>query len=206
MIDLRKKLEGINVVPVVTLDDAKDAVPLAKALQAGGINAIELTLRTEAALDGIRAIKDAGIGILLGVGTVINTDQVKACAEIGVDFIVTPGTTPALIKAISEAGVPAIPGISTTGEAVAMIEAGYDFVKFFPAEASGGISALKAIGGPLTQLNFMPTGGIGQSLVRSYLDVPSVVTVGGSWVADKANLADKNWDAITENAKIAQSL
>ena len=206
MTNLLKKLEGINVVPVVTLDDAKDAVPLAKALQAGGINAIELTLRTEAALDGIRAIKDAGIGILLGVGTVINTDQVKACAEIGVDFIVTPGTTPTLIKAISEAGMPAIPGISTTGEAVAMIEAGYDFVKFFPAEASGGISALKAIGGPLTQLNFMPTGGIGQSLVRSYLDVPSVVTVGGSWVADKANLADKNWDAITENAKIAQSL
>jgi len=206
MTDLRKKLEGINVVPVVTLNDAEDAVPLAKALQAGGINAIELTLRTEAALDGIKAIADADLGILLGVGTVINTDHVTSCAEIGVDFIVTPGTTPRLIKAIADAGVPAIPGISTTGEAVAMIEAGYDFVKFFPAEASGGINALKAIGGPLTQLKFMPTGGIGQSLVRSYLDVPSVVTVGGSWVADSANLADKNWDAITENAKIAQSL
>ncbi|CAM3645451.1 bifunctional 4-hydroxy-2-oxoglutarate aldolase/2-dehydro-3-deoxy-phosphogluconate aldolase [Litorimonas haliclonae] len=206
MTNLLKKLEGINVVPVVTLDNAKDAVPLAIALQAGGINAIELTLRTEAALDGIRAIKDANLGILLGVGTVINKGHVKACAEIGVDFIVTPGTTPTLIKAIAEAGVPAIPGISTTGEAVAMIEAGYDFVKFFPAEANGGIKALRAIGGPLTQLKFMPTGGINQGLVRSYLDVSSVVTVGGSWVADKGNLADKNWDAITENAKIAQSL
>lgn len=206
MTDLIKKLEGIKVVPVVTLHDAKDAVPLAKALQAGGINAIELTLRTEAALVGIKAIAEADLGILLGVGTVINTDHVKACAEIGVDFIVTPGTTPTLIKAIAEAGVPAIPGISTTGEAVAMMEAGYEFVKFFPAEASGGINTLKAIGGPLTQLKFMPTGGIGKDLVRPYLDLKTVVTVGGSWVADKDNLAAKNWNAITENAKFAQSL
>ena len=206
MTDLIKKLSGINVVPVVTLHDAKDAVPLAKALQAGGINAIELTLRTDAAYEGIKAIAEANLGILLGVGTVIHKNQVDACAEIGVDFVVTPGTTPALIKAISEAGIPAIPGISTTGEAVAMIEAGYDFVKFFPAEANGGISTLKAIGGPLAQLRFMPTGGIGKDLVRPYLDVKSVVSVGGSWVADKDNLAAKNWDAITENAKIAQSL
>ncbi len=206
MTNLLEKLEGINVVPVVTLDHVEDAVPLAKALQEGGINAIELTLRTKAALDGIKAIAEADLGILLGVGTVINTDQVKVCAEIGVDFIVTPGTTPRLISAIAEVGISAIPGISTTGEAVAMIEAGYDFVKFFPAEASGGINALKAIGGPLTQLKFMPTGGISQNLVRSYLDVPSVVTVGGSWVANKSNLADKNWGAITENAEIAQSL
>lgn len=206
MTGLIEKLNGIKVVPVVTLQDAADAVPLAKALQAGGINAIELTLRTEAAYDGIKAIAETDLGILLGVGTVIHKNQVDACADMGVDFVVTPGTTPALIEAISEAGIPAIPGISTTGEAVAMIEAGYDFVKFFPAEASGGIATLKAIGGPLTQLRFMPTGGIGKDLVRPYLDVKTVVSVGGSWIADKDNLSAKNWDAITENAKLAQSL
>lgn len=206
MANLIEKLEGIQVVPVVTLHDAADAVPLAKALQAGGINAIELTLRTEAAFEGIRAIAEADLGILLGVGTVIHKSQVKACADLGVDFIVTPGTTPSLLKAIKKAKLGAIPGISTTGEAVALIQAGYDFVKFFPAETSGGISSIKAIGGPLHQLKFMPTGGIGKDKVREYLDVPSVVTVGGSWVTDKKNMADKNWDAITENARIAQSL
>ncbi|WP_298911998.1 bifunctional 4-hydroxy-2-oxoglutarate aldolase/2-dehydro-3-deoxy-phosphogluconate aldolase [uncultured Algimonas sp.] len=199
-------LKRSQLVPVVALGDPDDAVPLAKALMQGGIEVIELTLRTPNAFDGIEMLKRADTGIVLGVGTVVDTDQVERCADIGVDFIVTPGTTPRLADAMAAANVPAIPGISTVGEAVAMLERGYELVKFFPAEASGGVSALKAIGGPLPQLSFMPTGGIGRGDVRRYLDLPNVVCVGGSWVADKASLADRDWDAITRNAEAATSL
>ncbi len=199
-------LRRSQVVPVVALDDPSDAVPLANALIDGGIEVIELTLRTPNALDVVRALKDADHDIMLGVGTVISTDQVERCAKIGVDFIVTPGTTPRLADAIEANRVPCVPGISTVGEAVAMIERGYETVKFFPAEAAGGVSTLKAIGGPLPQLSFMPTGGIGRDDVRRYLDLPSVVCVGGSWVADKASLAKRDWAAITCNAKLATAL
>lgn len=200
------RLRQSQVVPVVALDDPSDAVPLANALIDGGIEVIELTLRTPNALDVVRALKDADHDIMLGVGTVISTDQVERCAKIGVDFIVTPGTTPRLADAIEANRVPCVPGISTVGEAVAMIERGYETVKFFPAEAAGGVSTLKAIGGPLPQLSFMPTGGIGRDDVRRYLDLPSVVCVGGSWVADKDSLANRDWAAITRNAKLATAL
>jgi 2-dehydro-3-deoxyphosphogluconate aldolase/(4S)-4-hydroxy-2-oxoglutarate aldolase len=200
------RLRQSQVVPVVALDDPSDAVPLANALIDGGIEVIELTLRTPNALDVVRALKDADHDIMLGVGTVISTDQVERCAKIGVDFIVTPGTTSRLADAIEANRVPCVPGISTVGEAVAMIERGYETVKFFPAEAAGGVSTLKAIGGPLPQLSFMPTGGIGRDDVRRYLDLPSVVCVGGSWVADKDSLANRDWAAITRNAKLATAL
>lgn len=200
------RLRQSQVVPVVALDDPSDVVPLANALIDGGIEVIELTLRTPNALDVVRALKDADHDIMLGVGTVISTDQVERCAKIGVDFIVTPGTTPRLADAIEANRVPCVPGISTVGEAVAMIERGYETVKFFPAEAAGGVSTLKAIGGPLPQLSFMPTGGIGRDDVRRYLDLPSVVCVGGSWVADKDSLANRDWAAITRNAKLATAL
>lgn len=200
------RLRRSQVVPVVALDDPSDAVPLANALIGGGIEVIELTLRTPNALEVVKALKDADHDIMLGVGTVISTDQVERCAKIGVDFIVTPGTTPRLADAIEANRVPCVPGISTVGEAVAMIERGYETVKFFPAEAAGGVSTLKAIGGPLPQLSFMPTGGIGRDDVRRYLDLSSVVCVGGSWVADKASLANRDWAAITRNAKLATAL
>lgn len=199
-------LRKSQVVPVVALNDPSDAVPLANALIDGGIEVIELTLRTPNALDVVMALKDADHDIMLGVGTVISTDQVERCAKIGVDFIVTPGTTSRLADAIEANRVPCVPGISTVGEAVAMIERGYETVKFFPAEAAGGVSTLKAIGGPLPQLSFMPTGGIGRDDVRRYLDLPSVVCVGGSWVADKDSLANRDWAAITRNAKLATAL
>jgi len=200
------RLRRSQVVPVVALDHPSDAIPLADALLDGGIEVIELTLRTPNAMDVVKALKDANHDIMLGVGTVISTAQVEQCAKIGVDFIVTPGTTPRLADAIEANRVPCVPGISTVGEAVAMIERGYETVKFFPAEAAGGVSTLKAIGGPLPQLSFMPTGGIGRDDVRRYLDLPSVVCVGGSWVADKASLANHDWAAITRNAKLATAL
>lgn len=200
------RLQRSKVVPVVALDNPDHAVPLADALLAGGIEVIELTLRTPNAFAVIETVKSANHPIMLGVGTVIDTKQVERCAAIGVDFIVTPGTTPRLLDAVEANGVPAIPGISTVGEAVAMIERGHDKVKFFPAEAAGGVSTLKAIGGPLPQLCFMPTGGIGRGDVRRYLDLDSVICVGGSWVADKTALAQADWATITENAKAATGL
>ncbi|MEL6687527.1 MAG: bifunctional 4-hydroxy-2-oxoglutarate aldolase/2-dehydro-3-deoxy-phosphogluconate aldolase [Pseudomonadota bacterium] len=200
------RLKQSKVVPVVALDQPEDVVPLANALMEGGIHVIELTLRTPNAFEVIETLKAADLDVLLGVGTVISADQVERCAEIGVDFIVTPGTTPRLADAIEAKGLHAIPGISTVGEAVAMIERGYETVKFFPAEAAGGVTTLKAIGGPLPQLSFMPTGGIGKDDVRRYLDLSSVVCVGGSWVADKASLASRDWAAITANARLATSL
>ncbi|MGB3457564.1 MAG: bifunctional 4-hydroxy-2-oxoglutarate aldolase/2-dehydro-3-deoxy-phosphogluconate aldolase [Litorimonas sp.] len=195
-----------KVVPVVALDVPEDAEPLARALMAGGIEVIELTLRTPRAFEVVEALKAAETGIVLGVGTVVDTAQVERCARIGVDFLVTPGTTPKLADAIAANGLSAVPGISTVGEAVAMLERGYETVKFFPAEAAGGVPTLKAIGGPLPQLSFMPTGGIGRDDVRRYLDLPSVRCVGGSWVTDKASLAARDWDAITRNAKAATAL
>lgn len=203
---LENVLRAAKVVPVVALTDADDAVPMAKALMAGGINAIEITLRTPAAMQAVRNVMAAKTGISVGVGTIITTEQVAECAVLGVDFIVTPGTTPRLADAIAEHGVPCTLGISTVGEAVAMLERGYELVKFFPAEACGGITTLKAIGGPLPQLKFMPTGGIGQDKVANYLALNSVVCVGGSWVCDKVSVANKDWAQITAHAKIAQSL
>jgi 2-dehydro-3-deoxyphosphogluconate aldolase/(4S)-4-hydroxy-2-oxoglutarate aldolase len=201
-----QRLKRCQVVPVVALDRPDDALPLADALMAGGIDVIELTLRTPNAFAVIEELKNANHDILLGVGTVINTEQVERLAKIGVDFIVTPGTTARLIDAISACHLPCIPGISTVGEAVAMLERGYESVKFFPAEAAGGVATLKAIGGPLPQLSFMPTGGIGRADVRRYLDLDSVICVGGSWVADKASMAAQDWANITQNAKIASTL
>lgn len=201
-----QRLKRCQVVPVVALDTPNDVLPLADALMAGGIDVIELTLRTPNAFAVIEALKNAGHDILLGVGTVINTAQVERLANIGVDFIVTPGTTPRLADAIAACNMPCVPGISTVGEAVAMLERGYDTVKFFPAEAAGGVNTLKAIGGPLPQLSFMPTGGIGRTDVRRYLDLGSVICVGGSWVADKTSLAARDWSTITQNAKIATTL
>lgn len=200
------RLKACKVVPVVALDDPDAVIPLADALIAGGVDVIELTLRTPNAFEVVQALKAGKRDIILGVGTVINTDQVERLATIGVDFIVTPGTTARLADAIAAASLPCVPGISTVGEAVAMLERGYETVKFFPAEASGGVNTLKAIGGPLPQLSFMPTGGIGRTDVRRYLDLPSVVCVGGSWVADKASLASSDWSTITENARIATQL
>lgn len=203
---LEATLRAAKVVPVVALHDADDAVPMARALQAGGIDAIEITLRTPCAMDAVRNLIAAKTGIKIGVGTVITTDQVADCAALGVDFIVTPGTTSRLMDAVADHKLACTPGISTVGEAVQMMERGYEIVKFFPAEAAGGVTTLKAIGGPLHTLKFMPTGGIGRDDVARYLALPSVVCCGGSWVCDKQSIADKNWAQITENAKAAQAI
>ncbi len=206
MKNLISTLSKIKVVPVITIDDADDAIPMSEALLEGGINVVEVTLRTEEAVKAAEKIKAECPDMIVGVGTIITTDQIDWCVDFGADFVVTPGTSRKLAEHLVETGIPAIPGISTAGEAVTLLEYGFDFQKFFPAQANGGIPALKAIGGPLPQIRFMPTGGVSKDLVRPYLDVPSVVAVGGSWVVDTKSLADKNWAQITRHAEIAVSL
>ena len=186
MTDLADRLRQGRVVPVVTLESADQAVPIARALLAGGVGAIEITLRTDAAYEGIRAVKAEVPAIALGIGTVVHSNQMDFCIDIRPDFIVTPGTTDTLYKAIEPTGLALVPGVATPSEALAALERGYDLVKFFPAEAAGGTAMLRGMGGPLSQLRFMPTGGITPGNAGDYLALPNVVAVGGSWLTKDA--------------------
>lgn len=188
------------VVPVMVVEDAADAVPMAKALAAGGISVFEVTLRSDAALDAIRRIADELPDALVGAGTVINTEQYDAAVAAGAKFVITPGLTPALLKHGKNSPAPLIPGIATASEALQALELGYQFLKFFPAEINGGAKALKALAGPLPQLRFCPTGGVNAANVKDYLAVSSVMTVGGSWMLPAELVASRDWDGITRLA------
>lgn len=184
------------VVPVLVLDDAAHARPLAEALVAGGLPALEVTLRTPAALDAIRAMAEVPGGIV-GAGTVLTPTDVKAAKAAGAQFGVSPGATPRLIKACIDEGLPLLAGAVTASEVMALLEHGYTVAKFFPAETSGGVPALKAIGAPIPQMFFCPTGGVTLSNARDYLSLPNVVCVGGSWVAPKDMVHSGDWAGIT---------
>ncbi len=175
-------LELSPVMPVVVIDDADDAVPTARALLAGGIGVIELTLRTPAALSAIERVAAEVPDIVIGAGTVTSPDQAKQAADAGAKFLVTPGSTDAVVDACFESGLPFLPGASTVSEAMRLAERGLTALKFFPAEASGGVAYLKSIAGPLPSLRFCPTGGITVASAPSYLALPNVGCIGGSWL------------------------
>ncbi|MEV4054348.1 bifunctional 4-hydroxy-2-oxoglutarate aldolase/2-dehydro-3-deoxy-phosphogluconate aldolase [Amycolatopsis sp. NPDC049688] len=175
-------LELSPVMPVVVIDDADDAVPTARALLAGGIGVIELTLRTPAALAAIERVAAEVPDIVIGAGTVVSPDQAKQAADAGAKFLVTPGCTDAVVDACFESGLPFLPGASTVSEAMRLAERGLTALKFFPAEASGGVAYLKSIAGPLPSLRFCPTGGITVASAPSYLALPNVGCIGGSWL------------------------
>lgn len=193
------------VVPVLVIDDAATAVPLAQALLAGGLPVLEVTLRTPAALEAIHTMAQVSGGIV-GAGTLVTPQDVHAAKEAGAQFGVSPGATPALLAACEAEGLPLLPGAATATEAMAMLERGYDMVKFFPAEASGGAPALKAIGAPLPQISFCPTGGVGPGNAGDYLALPNVLCVGGSWVAPADKVKAGDWDGITALARAAAAL
>ncbi|RSN48688.1 keto-deoxy-phosphogluconate aldolase [Streptomyces sp. WAC 04229] len=199
-------LDLAPVVPVVVVDDLADAVPLARALVAGGLPAIEVTLRTPAAVDAIRAIADEVPGAVVGAGTVITPDQVGEVVAAGARFLVSPGWTDALLDAMRASGVPFLPGVSTTSEVVALLERGVREMKFFPAEAAGGTAYLKALAAPLPQARFCPTGGIGPGSAPEYLALPNVGCVGGSWMLPKDAVADRDWDRVEALARAAAAL
>ncbi|ADJ44145.1 2-dehydro-3-deoxyphosphogluconate aldolase/4-hydroxy-2-oxoglutarate aldolase [Amycolatopsis mediterranei S699] len=175
-------LELSPVMPVVVIDDADDAVPTARALLAGGIGVIELTLRTPAALSAIERVAAEVPDIVIGAGTVVSPDQAKQAADAGAKFLVTPGCTDAVVDACFESGLPFLPGASTVSEAMRLAERGLSALKFFPAEASGGVAYLKSMAGPLPSLKFCPTGGITVASAPSYLALPNVGCIGGSWL------------------------
>ncbi|WP_170560987.1 bifunctional 4-hydroxy-2-oxoglutarate aldolase/2-dehydro-3-deoxy-phosphogluconate aldolase [Ruegeria atlantica] len=193
------------IVPVLVVDDAAKARPLAEALVAGGLPALEVTLRTPAALDAIRAMADVPGGVV-GAGTLVTPEDVRAAKEAGAQFGVSPGATDALIAACEAVGLPLLPGAATASEAMRLLEHGYDMLKFFPAEASGGAPALKAIGAPLPQIKFCPTGGVSPENAKDYLSLPNVVCAGGSWVAPKQMVSDGDWAGIESLARAASKL
>ncbi|MGW6221198.1 bifunctional 4-hydroxy-2-oxoglutarate aldolase/2-dehydro-3-deoxy-phosphogluconate aldolase [Streptomyces olivaceus] len=199
-------LDLAPVVPVVVVDELADAVPLARALVAGGLPAIEVTLRTPVALDAIRAIAGEVPGAVVGAGTVITAEQVGEVAAAGARFLVSPGWTDGLVDAMRASGVPFLPGVSTTSEVVALLERGVREMKFFPAEAAGGTAYLKALAAPLPQARFCPTGGIGPASAPEYLALPNVGCVGGSWMLPKDAVAGRDWGRVEALAREAAAL
>lgn len=189
-------LDRVPVVPVVVIDDLDHAVPVARALVAGGVPVIELTLRTPVALDAIRAIADEVPEILVGAGTIVTPGQAEQALQAGARFLVSPGSTPTLLSAMSDTGLSFLPGTATVSEVLAVLEAGFSEMKFFPAEASGGAAFLKSIASPVPAARFCPTGGITAATASSYLSLPNVGCVGGSWLTPADALASGDWDRI----------
>lgn len=193
------------VIPVLVLDDAGRAEGLAKALVAGGLPALEVTLRTPAALDAIREMSKVEGGVV-GAGTLLTPEDVKAAKEAGAQFGVSPGATDRLLAACEDLDLPLLPGVATATEAMALLERGYTVQKFFPAEANGGAPALKAIGAPIPQVRFCPTGGVSLKNAPDYLSLSNTLCVGGSWVAPKDAIDAQDWDRIEALAREAAAL
>lgn len=200
--NIREICELAPVIPAITIGDAADAAPLARALVKGGILALEVTLRTPAALDAIREM--AGVeGGVVGAGTLITPADVVAAKEAGARFGVSPGFTPALLDAAREVEMPLLPGVNTPTEMMALMERGFEVMKFFPAGPAGGPGFLKAISGPLPRARFCPTGGISLANAGDYLSLPNVLCVGGSWVAPGDLIARGDWEGIERLASEA---
>ena len=194
------------VIPVVTIEDARHAIPLARTLVEAGLPVVEITLRTAAALDAIAAIAKAVPEAIVAAGTVVRAAQIREVADAGAKLIVTPGTPPGLAEALAAGPIPAMPGCATASEAVALAERGFEVLKFFPAGPSGGPAWLKAIAGPLPQLTFCPTGGIDPGNAASYLALRNVACVGGSWMAPADAIAAGDFARIGRLAREAAAL
>ena len=191
------------VIPVMVIEDADLAVPLARALLAGGVRVLEITLRSDAAVEAIRRISGEVEGALVGAGTVLSEQDLAAVTAAGAVFAISPGLTPTLLEVAAAGPIPLIPGISTVSELMTGMEKGYRHFKFFPAAAAGGTAMLRAIAGPFPDLVFCPTGGVSAANYRDYLALANVACVGGSWLAPKQLVRDRNWPAITRLAAAA---
>lgn len=201
----RRLCQLAPVVPVLVIDDASRARRLGEALVSGGLPVLEVTLRTEAALDAIREMAEVEGGHV-GAGTVLTPEQVYRAKEAGAAFAVAPGATETLIRACEDASLPLLPGAVTASEVMQAMEYGYDMLKFFPAETSGGAPALKALSAPLPGVTFCPTGGVTPQNAPSYLSLPNVICVGSSWIAPAKAVADGDWDGIESRARSAAHL
>lgn len=207
---LRRELAAIAalapVIPVLTIERTTDAVPLARALVRGGLPVLEITLRTAVAVEALKAIADEVPEAILGAGTVLDPAQVEQVRRAGARFAVSPGCTARLVAATSAAGMPLLPGVQTVSEAMALAEQGFQILKFFPADAAGGVGWLKSVAAPLANLRFCPTGGVGADTAPGYLALPNVACVGGSWVAPRAAVLAQDWPQVERLAAAASQL
>lgn len=198
-----ERLRRSIVVPVVVIDDAKDAVNTANALLKGGIDVMEITFRTEAAPMAIKAVSEACPDMLVGAGTILTLDQCKLAVEMGAKFIVSPGFDPRVVSWCIDAGIAVTPGCVTPSEITQAVNMGLKVIKFFPANVYGGLNAMKNLSAPFTGVKFMPTGGINTSNIKEYVEAPFIHAVGGSWICPKADIANGNFDKITALCKEA---
>ena len=194
------------VMPVIVIDNASDAVPLADALLGGGITAIEITLRTDAALESMRIISEARPDMVVGAGTILNAKNAEDAKAAGAKFAVSPGATDMVLSACRDVALPLLPGAATVSEMMALNEQGYDVLKFFPASAAGGLPLLKSLISPLPHLTFCPTGGISQETAPDWLALANITCVGGSWIAPQTLISEGQFDEIQKRAAAAQAL
>ena len=206
MSELANRFREMGIIPVVVLDDAKDAAALAEALIKGGLPCAEVTFRTDAAEEAMKIITEKYPEMLVGAGTVLTTEQVDRAVNAGAKFIVSPGFNPEVVKYCQSKGVPVAPGTQTPSEMEQALSMGLDFVKFFPAEPAGGLKYIKAVCGPYTTLQFMPTGGVNPENVREYLGFNKIVAAGGSWMVPKNLIAEGRFDEIAELVKEAAQI
>jgi 2-dehydro-3-deoxyphosphogluconate aldolase/(4S)-4-hydroxy-2-oxoglutarate aldolase len=197
----REQLETLfkqaKVIPVLTIERLEDAVPLANALVAGGVATLEVTLRTPVAIEAAKAIMANVPDAIVGIGTILNPDDLARAEALGARFGISPGATPELLKAAAASRLPFAPGIATASDLMQALAHGFDLAKFFPAETSGGIKALRALAGPFPNVRFCPTGGIGEANAATWLAEPNVLAVGGSWLCPAAEVRSGNWAGIT---------
>ncbi|GMB94794.1 2-keto-3-deoxy-6-phosphogluconate aldolase [Helicobacter heilmannii] len=198
-------LNAGRIIPVMVVEEAKDAVPLARALVQGGIKVLEITLRTKEALEAIKNIAKKVPEAIVGAGTVLNPKDFKQALEAGAQFAISPGLTPALALAAKDCPIPLIPGVASGSEVMLALEHGLKALKFFPAQAAGGVAMLKSFAGPFSEVYFCPTGGISLENMGTYLKLPNVLCVGGSWLAPKELVQAKEWVQITQIAQKSEA-
>lgn len=206
MSTIAQQLAKIKVIPVIAIERAEDIIPLGKALFENGLPAAEITFRSDAAVEAIRLLREAQPDMLIGAGTVLNREQAIAAKEAGATFVVSPGLNPTTVKACQEIGIDIIPGVNNPSAVEAALELGLTTLKFFPAEASGGISMLKSLLAPYTQIQLMPTGGININNVKDYLAIDRIYACGGTWMVDQKMINEGRWDEIGCLAREAADL
>ncbi len=206
MTSTTEQLKKIKIIPVIAIDKAEDIIPLGKVLAENGLPAAEITFRTEAAVEAIRLLRAAQPDMLIGAGTVLNKEQVLAAKEAGASFVVSPGFNPNTVKACQEAGIDIVPGVNNPSTIEAALEMGLTTLKFFPAEASGGINMLKSLLAPYGDIQIMPTGGVNPANVNDYLAIPRVIACGGTWMVDKKLIEAGDWDELARLTREAAAL
>ncbi|EJG1730283.1 bifunctional 4-hydroxy-2-oxoglutarate aldolase/2-dehydro-3-deoxy-phosphogluconate aldolase [Vibrio parahaemolyticus] len=206
MSSIKEQLKALKVIPVIAIDKAEDIIPLGKVLAENGLPAAEITFRSAAAAEAIRLLREAQPDMLIGAGTVLNREQAIAAKEAGATFIVSPGFNPNTVKSCQEIGIDIVPGVNNPSTVEAALEMGLTTLKFFPAEASGGINMVKSLLAPYTDIELMPTGGINPSNIKDYLAIPRVLACGGTWMVDKKLIEAGNWEELARLTREAVAL